>query len=87
MNEKSTFDSILNLFEIARPSIERGIDSMQSHDRQKTKQIWQEMVSMIESREADMEKFADKLKELSQLIHEYRVRSRILSSDIKMNIL
>ena len=87
MNEKSTFDSILNLFEIARPSIERGIDSMQSRDRQNTKQTWQEMVSMIESREADMEKFADKLKELSQLIHEYRVRSQILSSDVKMNIL
>ena len=86
MNQ-STFDSIIDIFEIARPSIERGIDSMQSHDRQKAKQIWQEMVSMIETREGDIEKFSDKLKEFSQQVHEYRVRSLILSSNIKMNIL
>ncbi len=86
MNQ-STFDSIIDIFEIARPSIERGIDSMQSHDRQKAKQIWQEMVSMIEAREGDIEKFSDKLKEFSQQVHEYRVRSLILSSNIKMNIL
>ncbi len=86
MNQ-STFDSIIDIFEIARPSIERGIDSMQSHDRQKAKQIWQEMVSMIETRESDIEKFSDKLKEFSQQVHEYRARSLILSSNIKMNIL
>ncbi|MFC1717023.1 hypothetical protein ACFL6S_25370 [Candidatus Poribacteria bacterium] len=86
MNQ-STFDSIIDIFEIARPSIEQGINSMQSHDRQKAKQIWQEMVSMIETREGDIEKFSDKLKEFSQQVHEYRVRSLILSSNIKMNIL
>ena len=86
MNQ-STFDSIIDIFKIARPSIERGIDSMQSHDQQKAKQIWQEMVSMIETREGDIEEFSDKLKEFSQQVQEYRVRSLILSSNIKMNTL
>ena len=87
MSKRSTFDNIIDIFEIARPSIERGIDSMQSHDRQKTKQIWQELVSMIETREGDIEKFAGKLKEFSQHIHKYRVRSLILSSDTKMDVI
>ena len=87
MNKRSTFDNIIDIFEIARPSIERGINSMQSHERQKTKQIWQDLVSMIETREGDIEKFAGKLKEFSQQVHEYRVRSLMLSSDTKMNVI
>ena len=80
--DKSMFDKIIEMFEIAKPSIERGIGSMQSHDQEKAKQIWQELATMIEARDDDIEKFSDKLKELSQRVYEYRIRSYMLSSKI-----
>ena len=82
--DKSMFDKIVEMFEIAKPSIERGIDSMQSRDQEKAKKIWQELAEMIEARDSDIEKFSVKLKELSQQVYEYRIRSYMLSS--KMDI-
>jgi len=87
MDKQSKFDEVVAIFEKTRPAIERGIGSMQSHGQQKTKQIWQEMVIMIESGEQDIEKFADKLQEFNKQVYEYQTRCRMLSPNANMHVI
>ena len=42
------------------------------------------MVSMIEAESYNIEMFAEKLSDFSRQIHEYIVRSRMLSSNEKL---
>ena len=86
MSKQSSFDKIMEIFKIARPSIERGIDSMQPYDRQKAKQAWQELILLLEARETDIEELAGKLKVFSQQVREYRIRAGILASSTEMDI-
>ena len=86
MSKQSSFDKIIEIFRIASPSIEQGIDSMQPHDQQKTKQAWQGLASMLEANDIDTAEFTCKLKEFSQQIREQRVRSSKLSSDAKIDV-
>ena len=86
MSKQSSFDKIIEIFKMARPSIERGIDSMQPYDQQKAKQTWQELVLMLEARETDIEELASKLREFSQQVREYRTRTSILSPSTEMDV-
>jgi len=86
MDKQSSFDEIIKMFKIARPSIERGIDSMKSCDQQKAKHTWQELVLLLEAKETGIEELAGKLKEFSQQIYEYRIRSGILSFSTGMDV-
>ncbi len=86
MSEQSSFNKIMEIFKIARPSIERGIDSMQPHDQQKAKQAWEELISLLETKETDIEELAGKLKIFSQQIREYRIRASILASSAEMDV-
>ena len=86
MNKESRFQKLVTIFERTRPDIERGLDSMQPHARQKAKQIWQELVSMMENKEDDIEKFAGKLDEFNQHIARYKARAKVLDSNVEMNV-
>ena len=87
MDEESRFQELVAIFERTRPAIERGLNSMQSHSQQRAKQIWQELVSMIEDKEDDIEKFASKLDEFNQQITEYQARAKVLASNAKMDVI
>ncbi len=87
MDEKSRFKKLAAIFDKTRPAIEHGLASMQSHSQQRAKQIWQELVSMVETEESDVEKFARKLEEFNRQIAEYQARSRILASNAEMNVI
>ena len=87
MDEESRFQELVAIFERTRPAIERGLNSMQSHSQQRAKQIWQELVSMIEDKEDDIEKFARKLDEFNQQITEYQARAKVLASNAKMDVI
>ena len=47
----------------------------------------QELVSMIEDKEDDIEKFARKLDEFNQQIAEYQARAKVLVSNAKMDVI
>lgn len=85
MDNRTKFNEIVTIFEKVRPSIERGINTMQPIDQQRAKQLWQELVEMVETKDADIKIFADKLNRFNKHIHEYRNRSRLLGSGIDMN--
>ncbi len=87
MDEKSRFKELAAIFERTRPAIEHGLASMQSHSQQRAKEIWQELVSMVEIGESDVEKFARKLEEFNRQIAEYQARSRILTSNAEMDVI
>ena len=84
MDSESRPGKLENTFERVRPVIERVLESMQSSDQQRTKELWQELVSMIEAESYNIEMFAEKLSDFSRQIHEYIVRSRMLSSNEKL---
>ena len=86
MNKEPRFQELVAIFERTRPVIERGLDSMQPHARQKAKQIWQDLVSMMENKEYDIEKFAGKLDEFNQHIARYKARAKVLDSNVEMNV-
>ena len=84
MDSQSIPGKLESTFERVRPVIERCLESMQSSDRQKVSDLWQELVSMIETENYSIEMFAEKLSDFSRQIHEYIGRSRMLSSNEKM---
>ena len=47
----------------------------------------QELVSMIEDKEDDIEKFAGKLDEFNQQIAEYQTRAKVLASNARMDVI
>ena len=85
MDNRSKFNEIVSIFEKVRPSIERGITTMQSVDQQRAKQLWQELVEMVETKDDDIKTFADRLNRFNKQIYEYRNRSRLLASGMDMN--
>ena len=70
-----------------RPAIERGLELMQPYCQAEAKQIWQELVSMIEAGEDDIGKFANKLDDFNVYMAEYQARSRALSANAEMDII
>lgn len=87
MDSQSKFDEIITIFERVRPAIERGIASMQPIEQQKAEKIWQELVVMVNTGDDDIKTFADKLSKFNKQVCEYRDRSRVLASDIKMKVI
>lgn len=87
MDSKSKFSEIITIFERVRPEIERGIAQMQPIERKKARQMWLELVEMVESKDDDIRAFADKLSRFNKQIYECRNRSRILASAVDMNVI
>ena len=87
MDSQSKFGEIVTIFERVRPEIERGIDEMQPFERKKARELWQELVEMVETRDDDIKIFADKLSRFNKQIYEYRNRARILVSVADMNVI
>ena len=87
MDSKSKFSEIITIFERVRPEIERGIAEMQPVERKRAKQMWMELVEMVETKDDDIRTFADKLSKFNKQVYECRNRSRILASAGDMNVI
>jgi hypothetical protein len=86
MDSRSKFSEIVTIFERVRPEIERGIAEMQPTERKKARQMWLELVEMVETRNADIRTFVDKLSRFNKQVYECRNRSRVLASAADMNV-
>jgi hypothetical protein len=83
---QTDYSKVADAFAVSRPVIERGLELMQCREKQQAKQVWQELVSMVEAEDEDVEKFARKLGELYKIVREYDIRSQELSSDLSIRV-
>lgn len=83
---RTDLNKVADAFATNRSMIERGLELMQCREKQQAKQVWQELLSMVEAEDADVEKFARKLGEIYKIVREYDIRFQELSSDTHIRI-